>query len=84
MRSVAELAGCRFIFDNFASKALPLCSSKTFKKYWGIFKTLLLDSEQKTIINRTGCLVPCTYREYKYVQNPLTDPSYFNGYGLNI
>ena len=79
MRTVAELGGCRFIFDNFASKALPLCNLQTFKNYWKILEDLLLKSEQKNVIKSTGCLVPCKYKEYQFVKDPLTDPTYFNG-----
>ena len=73
MRATANEAGCRLAFDNFASISLPLCNDTNWKKYANIAINLP-NTEQKDIINQTGCLVPCTYREYKVVQEPVRRP----------
>ena len=54
MKYVAKLAGCRLAFDNFASTSLPLCVGKNWKKYSGL-AIKLLSTEQKIIVNMTGC-----------------------------
>ena len=74
MRGIAEIAGCRFAFDNLASTSLPMCDHNNWQKYSNLAINLL-NTEQKDIINQTGCLVPCTYREYKLVQEPVRRPS---------
>merc|ERR1712243_22791 len=56
-----------------ASTSLPLCNHTNWKKYVNIAINLP-NTEQKDIINQTGCLVPCTYREYKVVQEPVRRP----------
>ena len=74
MKKVAERAGCRVAFDNFASMLLPLCNFGESRKYFNLANQVLA-AEQKSIINQTGCLVPCTYREYKLVREPTQEPS---------
>ena len=54
MENVAKIAGCRLAFDNFASTSLPLCVGKNWKKYSDLIMTLL-STEQKIIVNMTGC-----------------------------
>ena len=74
MRRISELAGCRFPFDNWAPKSLPICYKENMKKYFWIASKFLLQSELREVISGTGCLVPCIYREYKLARKPLREP----------
>ena len=69
-RSVAKEIGCKLPWDVWNQKSIPVCD--TFDQ---INNHLLWDRfgfhfEQKTLIERTGCLVPCKYREYNIVTDP--------------
>ena len=54
MKNVAELAGCRLVFDNFASTLLPLCVGKNWMNY-STLAIRMISTEQKIIVNMTGC-----------------------------
>ena len=55
MENVAELAGCRLAFDDFASTSLPLCVGENWRKYKDL-AIQILSTEQKIIVKMTGCL----------------------------
>ena len=74
MRSMAIEVGCRPPWDIVSPSSLPMCNLEEL----GIYNDLeyhIWCSEKKTVINRTGCLTPCTFREYKVVGEPQKVPS---------
>ena len=73
MRRISELTGCRLPFDNWAPSSLPICYKENMTKYWDFAYRLLLQSELRNVINETGCLVPCIYREYMLDRKPLRE-----------
>ena len=74
MRKASELGGCRYPFDTWASTSLPMCNYTTGQEYYDMVYNLT-NSEPRVIINKTGCLIPCKYREYKVVGNPFHVPA---------
>ena len=44
---------------------IPACETQQeLQKHWSDFLWMVAN-EQKFIVNETGCLIPCTYKEYK-------------------
>ena len=71
MKRMSEIAGCRFPFDNWASASMPICDDiNKFKYLDNVVQKYLFKSELRDVINGTGCLVPCIYREYKHARKP--------------
>ena len=68
--SIYDKVGCRPPWDIWSPKSLDTCRniSQFIKIYQCEFELLFPD--QKTIINKTGCLVPCTYKEFEIVGSP--------------
>ena len=75
MRRISELAGCRFPFDNWAPSTLSICYNENMTTYFNMINKYLLQSELREVVNATGCLVPCIYREYKLAMKPLKELS---------
>lgn len=72
MSRLSAIAGCRSLWDAWASTSIPLCNDFVkVKQYMETYTNLVL-SELKIITNYTGCLTPCVYKEYKAVGEPLT------------
>ena len=66
---VATKIGCKSKWDNFSN--LPEC--KTTKKLVEYEKEnhKIHFMEQTEMIEYTGCLLPCTYLEFKLIENPI-------------
>ena len=75
MKKISEIAGCRFPFDNWAPASMPICDSINKYKYLNsVIQKYLFKSELRDVINGTGCIIPCIYREYKRARKPLREP----------
>ena len=77
--SIARQIGCRPPWDILSSFSVPVCD--TLEK---IYDYEQLDYEymiyeQKIVLNLTKCLIPCKYKQYKMVEEPLTGPATFLG-----
>ena len=68
--SIFDKVGCRPPWDTWSPKSLNVC--KNIHQFVKIaeFENELLLGDQRTIINSTGCLVPCTYKKFEIVGNP--------------
>ena len=72
MSKLSAIAGCRSLWDAWASTSLPLCNNlDKVTQYMETYSKLVL-SELKIITNYTGCVTPCVYKEYEAVGEPLT------------
>ena len=70
--SFSKQAGCRPPWDDLSPISTPVCNnSRDWKKYQEL-EGLLFSVQQKIIMNRTGCLIPCKYREYHIEDVPQT------------
>ena len=63
---------CRPSMDKWVDSTLPVCTTmdqlgELEKAAW-----VMNNVEQKIIINKTGCMIPCTYKEYSMVGTPNT------------
>ena len=68
--SQAKEVGCRPGWENWSNSSLPICSKMEElnlheKLDWDIF-----NAEQKIVENKTGCKVPCKYKEFAIVGEP--------------
>ena len=76
--SVSEKVGCRLPWDTRSRQdRVVSTSNKQFSKFEWIYKDLV-NADADAITKRTGCKVPCNYKEYKFVEsspNPLSIPS---------
>ena len=69
--SIFDKVGCRPPWDTWSPKSLNVC--KNIHQFVKIaeFENELLLGDQRTIINSTGCLVPCTYQKFEIIGNPV-------------
>jgi hypothetical protein len=69
--SLSSTVGCRLPWDRWSDPARPVCSALSqFLR----FEQLFLDiSDQPTnaVVNKTGCLKPCRFKEYRVVEGPV-------------
>ena len=63
--SLSAKAGCRLPWDTLSSQDRPVCA--TIEQYGPIATAYMLlhDASMNMIANMTGCIKPCTYRDYK-------------------
>ena len=71
MESLAAKVGCRRPWDKWTTKDRAICTEREqFKQFDKAFE-LVVTSEVNKIERSTGCLRPCEYKEYKFVNiNP--------------
>ena len=68
--SISRKIGCRLEWDSWSSRDIPLCSTlehldrfeKEYEKVNRLWKP--------NIVKNTGCLIPCSYTEYKLATDP--------------
>ena len=73
--SIAKKVGCKPPWDNQTPSIIPVCQTvKNIIKHIEIEEEIIA-SEKKIIINKTGCLVPCKYREYHVLRDPIRAPA---------
>ena len=68
--SQAREVGCRPGWESWSDTTLPICTTMAElslheKMDWAVF-----NAEQKIVENRTGCKVPCRYKEFNIVGEP--------------
>ena len=64
---MATKVGCRPPWDTWSPDTIPVCDTLDQLQQHETWDWELLSHEQKVIIEITGCLVPCIYKEYKEV-----------------
>ena len=69
--SLSIMIGCRLEWDVWSSLEIPVCTEVEqllrFEKEY--FK--LMNMDQATVVEYTGCNIPCTYTEYKLATAPI-------------
>ena len=74
---VSEKVGCRVPWGERSKQERVSCTTKEqFNHFEWIYKSLV-NADSDAITKRTGCKVPCNYKEYKFVQsspNPIPNP----------
>ena len=60
--SQARSVGCRPPWDIWSPDTIPLCQTMDQLREYERLDVFYLSSEQKMIVNQTGCLVPCSYK----------------------
>ena len=68
--SQSRTVGCRPSFDNWSDTTLPLCTTMEQLRMHEKLDWSVYNDEQKIVINKTGCNVPCTYKEFAMVGEP--------------
>ena len=80
MGRLSEIVGCKIPWDIWGSPSVPICNSlEDANRYTEKFFQLAW-SELKIITKITGCLTPCTYREYEVVGKPYETSCIGDGY----
>ena len=68
--SIATKVGCRPLWDDWSPKSFNICQNISQINIVEMIEWFLMYSDQNQIISKTGCLVPCTYREFQIVGEP--------------
>ena len=77
--SLARQIGCRPPWDIWSPSSIPLCDTVEKIYEYEQLDYYYLIYEQKIVLNLTNCLIPCTYKEYKMVEEPQAGPATFLG-----
>ena len=68
---LSSKVGCRLKWDTWSDPSRPLCSEvKQVFQYEDEF-FYMSNLEQSALVRTTGCQLPCRYREYAQVDEPL-------------
>ena len=70
--SISTMIGCRTQWDRRSDRALPVCTEIGQLEELNTEYQELSVLEQMEIENQTGCMLPCRYKEYTVVDEPLT------------
>ena len=69
--SLSARAGCRQEWDLWTDHGMPVCTKiGQLKIHYDEFLKIH-QLEKKELATKTGCPLPCMYKEYKQVSNPL-------------
>ena len=68
---ISRKIGCRLECDSWSSRDIPLCT--TVEQLERIDKEYLNHAylHQRSIVKKTGCLIPCSYTEYMLAREPM-------------
>ena len=66
---IASRAGCQPHWRRFSVSDLPECGNATMLTWYGEEYWRLADLYREELIAATGCLLPCTFMEYKVSLN---------------
>ena len=69
MESLAAKVGCRRPWDNWTRIDRAICTERDQFKQFDMEFQLLLTAELDNIERSTGCLRPCEFKEYKFVNS---------------
>ena len=73
--SISRTIGCRLEWDSWSSTDIPLCTTleqlERFDKEYGNLWELQQYNTAQQYIENTGCLIPCSYAEYKLATEPM-------------
>ena len=69
MESLAAKIGCRRPWDNWTRKDRAICTERDHFKQFDKEFSLLMTAEVNNIERWTGCLRPCSYKEYKFLNS---------------
>ena len=75
MRSISKAIGCKPPSDTWSPNYPKVCNtSENIEKHENLEKKIM-GSERRIIINSTGCLMPCVYRDYQVIEECIEDPT---------
>lgn len=75
MRSVYKQIGCRPPWDTLSSMEICDTTEEITEYFEKLNKNFV--NEQKVIVESTGCLIPCRFREYKTEWEPFEIENYY-------
>ena len=65
-QSATEMAGCQPYWKPFPLERIPTCSNYSIiKEYQNIMANIAYNSDREDIRQKTKCVIPCTFYEYK-------------------
>ena len=74
--TLSQKIGCRLPWDKKSDQNRRLCKSENEFKQFGQYHTTLSLAEFDDIVETIGCMKPCSYKEFKFVNsNPEEVPS---------
>ena len=68
--SISRKIGCRLEWDSWSSRDIPVCTTVEQLKRFENENENLWKLYQPTLVQNTGCLVPCSYTDYKLATEP--------------
>jgi hypothetical protein len=69
--SISIRIGCRMEWDRWSSSDIPVCTTvEQLERFDAEYKNLWM-LWQTRIVENTGCLVPCSYTNYKLATEPM-------------
>ena len=75
--NLSEKVSCRLPWDKWSQQKRSVCTSEEQFNQFELLYSSLLNAEAEVITERTGCKIPCNYKEYKFVEsspNPIPNP----------
>ena len=80
--SLSAKAGCRLPWDTTSSQERPVCA--TLEQYEPIITTFIAlhDASMNQITNMTGCIKPCTYKDYQVMRG--LETSSYDASGMHL
>ena len=71
--NIAETVGCRMPWDKISRQDRVICTEQEQFRKTDLKATTLLIKEVDEVERMTGCLKPCSYKEYKFVNSQPKD-----------
>ena len=81
--SISSDVGCKLPWNEFSLKIHTCNTVEQFQRHENLY-SYYAASEQKIIINMTGCKLPCSYREFKTVGDPMDVKIERIGFGFGL
>ena len=80
---LAKKVGCKPPWDIWSPNTIPVCNSLEKLSMHEILDFTFLQYDKITLLNETGCLIPCKYKEFTQPQTRIASEGKIQGL-LNI
>ena len=80
--NIAKSVGCRPPWDSLSPKFLNVCQNLSQFDKIESYEYLIMWNDQNKVINVTGCLIPCQYKEFQVIGEPRKASGSIYGYPM--
>ena len=82
--SQAREVGCRPGWENWSDVRYPICSNMENLRIHEQMDWAIFNDERKIIVNKTGCKIPCTYKEFAVVGEQIGNADILGSYAKEL